>query len=71
MRIFDAIIEFGFGKTTILPVPEADKTSIPESGIILHFNGTYSEVMHEQLASNCTDNPRNLFIISVEIPIFD
>ena len=71
MRIFDAIIEYGSGKTTILPVPEADKTTIPESGIILHFNGTYSEVMHEQLTSNCTGYPRKLFTMSVEMPIFD
>ena len=47
------------------------KQPSPNLGIILHFNGTYSEVMHEQLASNCTDNPRNLFTMSVEMPIFD
>ena len=71
MRIFDAIIEFGFGKTTILPVPKLTKQPSPNLGIILHFNGTFSEVMHGQLASNCTDNPRNLFTMSVEMPIFD
>ena len=71
MRIFDAIIEFGFGKATILPVPKLTKQPSPNLAIILHFNGTYSEVMHEQLTSNCTDNPRSLFTMSVEMPIFD
>ena len=71
MRIFDAIIEYESGKTTILPVPKLTKQPSPNLAIILHFNGTYSEVMHEQLASNCTDNPRNLFTMSVEMPIFD
>ena len=71
MRIFVAIIEYGFGKATILPVPKLTKQASPNLAIILHFNGTYSEVMHEQLTSNCTDNPRNLFTMSVEIPIFD
>ena len=58
-------------KPQFYPYLKLTKQPSPNLGIILHFNGTYSEVMHEQLASNCTDNPRNLFIISVEMPIFD
>ena len=49
MRIFDAIIEYGSSKTTILPVPEADKKTSPHLAIILHFNGTYSEVMQRHI----------------------
>ena len=71
MRIFDAIIEFDPAKPQFYTYLKLTKQPSPNLAIILHFNGTYSEVMHGQLASNCTDNPRNLFTMSVEMPIFD
>ena len=71
MRIFDAIIEFDPAKPQFYPYLKLTKQPSPHSAIILHFNGTYSEVMHEELASNRTDNPRNLFTMSVEMPILD
>ena len=58
-------------KPQFYPYLKLTKQPSPHFAIILHFNGTYSEVMHGQLASNCTDNPRNLFTMSVEMPIFD
>ena len=58
-------------KPQFYPYLKLTKQPSPNLAIILHFNGTYSEVMHEQLTSNCTGYPRNLFTISVEIPIFD
>ena len=58
-------------KPQFYPYLKLTKQPSPHLGIILHFNGTFSEVMHGQLASNCTDNPRNLFTMSAEMPIFD
>ena len=57
-------------KPQFYPYLKLTKQPSPHA-IVLHFNGTYSEVMHEELTSNCTDNPCNLFTMSVEMPIFD
>ena len=58
-------------KPQFYPYLKLTKQPSPNLAIILHFNGTYSEVMHEQLTSNCTGYPRKLFTMSVEMPIFD